>query len=247
MMDDFFHYLDLDEKQVQVFLGLLKSGSVTVSRLAKVTGVPRSSMYFTVEALKAKGLLEEFEVSGVKRVKAAPVKAIGEKLKQKQEGINRAVELFSKTAPELEKMQKRYAITPKCRFYESAQEVQRMYAAVLEEDGWLGVFHPEKVKKHMPRYHYRIPDTIKERGLKTKELLVRCKEADFYRAKYESPKHQIKLLPKGVAIASDIIITESKVYMVAYGEDQIVGTEIQSPELAQTQTAFFDGLWAAAA
>ncbi|RJP45781.1 MAG: hypothetical protein C4584_02885 [Armatimonadetes bacterium] len=76
-----------------------------------------------------------------------------------------------------------------------------------------------------------------------KELLVNCKDALEYKKLYASNRHKIVILPRESTFYSDTIITRDKIFLVGYGKDTIVGTEIWNEELAQTQSTFFELLW----
>lgn len=95
----------------------------------------------------------------------------------------------------------------------------------------------------MQAYYHKIPLTIRSNGETAKELLVNCKDAEEYKKLYVSDRHKIAILPKRVTFSSDTIITKDKIFLVGYGQDTIVGTEIWNAELAQTQLTLFGLLW----
>ena len=73
--------------------------------------------------------------------------------------------------------------------------------------------------------------------------MVNCEEAIEYKKLYNNDRHEIKVLDSGVVFASDIIITDNKIFMVGYSESEVAGTEIWNEELAKTQKAVFEIVW----
>ncbi|MBI4129761.1 hypothetical protein HY468_00425 [Candidatus Roizmanbacteria bacterium] len=242
-MDDLFSRFGLNTKETAAFLELVRLGASPVSIWAKHAGINRSSMYVLLERLEKDGLVTTFTHKGIQNVEAIPMVELTALLNDQEESLLNTQSLLKKRLPELQALEKTHAITPKVRFYEGSRRVETMYEEVLKEPSFKAFFHPERVKTSMPEYFHKIPQTLKARGGRAQELLIRCKEADEYRQTYQSDKHQIALLPKNVTFSSDTIITKQKIYLIGYGEQDVVGTEIWNEELAQTQSVIFDLVW----
>lgn len=151
--------------------------------------------------------------------------------------------MFDKHLPELSALQKNNPITPKVQFFEGVNRVEMMYEEVLKESSFCSFFHPGRVKAIMPEYFHKIPEMLKKRKGRARELLVACKEALKYRDTYASDRHEIRILKKSVAFSSDTIITKEKIFLVGYTATDTVATEIWNRELADTQRAVFDMVW----
>ncbi len=242
-MNELFARLGLSEKETTAFLELIRLGAKPISVWARHAGVNRSSMYVVLERLAKLGLVTTFIHKGVRHVHAIPVAELSVILNEKEEVISNTRALLKKSLPQLQSLEKSYGITPKVRFYEGIHRVEMMYDEVLKEDSFKAFFHPGRVKAIMPEYFYKIPETLRRRGGKAQELLVRCREAEEYINSYRTDRHRIALLPKEIAFSSDTIITKQKIYLVGYGAKDVVGTEIWNEELAQTQSVIFDLVW----
>jgi len=242
-MQTLLQKLGLDPKESRTCLKLLELGAQPVSVLAKNVGIPRPTMYLVLESLKKKGFIEDFERMGIKYVRAIPAKNFPDILRRRESEIATTRELLETHFPELEKLENHLSITPKVRFFEGAREVEKMYDEVCQQSEFCAFFDPYLVKKFMPRHYFRIPEELKRRGGTARELLVDGDDAREYRDRFHSKKHQIHLLPAQIQFPSDTIITKTKIFMIAYGEAEIVATEIQSPSLAKTQKVWFDELW----
>lgn len=242
-MKALFDQMGLKQKERDTFLRLLELGAQPVSVISKHLGIPRPSMYLILESLRKKGFVEEFERDKVKYAKCIPVKNMPSIIDARKRALDETAQVLEKSLPELESLENKLSITPKVRFLEGKEGVRRMYEQILKEPEFWACFNPEMVKKLMPEYHHKIPQTIRENGGKVRELLVDCEEAHEYKKSYESSHHEIKILPKGTTFSSDLILCKDKMYMIAFGEKQISATEMVSPSLVETQKALFELLW----
>ncbi|QQG44243.1 MAG: hypothetical protein HYW86_05285 [Candidatus Roizmanbacteria bacterium] len=238
-----FTQLNLDEKETGAFLELVKIGASPVTKWARHAKVNRTSMYVILERLLTTGLVSTFIHRNVRHVQPIAVSKIITLLDQKKKEIETTKSIFNMQLPELLTLEKTNAITPKVQFYEGQLRVETMYEEVVKEKSFCAFFHPERVKTMMPEYYHKIPQALKKNGGTAKELLVNCKDAAEYKKLYESDRHAIAILPKGIMFSSDTIITKDKIFLVGYGKDTIVGTEIWNRELAQTQSTLFELLW----
>lgn len=242
-MNDIFSQFHLDEKETAAFFELVKLGASPVSVWAKRAGINRSSMYVIADRLIAAGVVTLFAHQGVMHAKPMPVADLPGILERKCGEIGEAKAILVSRLPELAKLEATHAIRPTVQFYEGPARVALMYEEVVKESSFVSIFHPGRVKAMMPEYFHKIPEAIKANGGKAKELLVRCKEAVGYKRLYTSAKHAISILPERVTFFSDTIITKQKIYLVGYGKDTVIATEIWNSELAQTQSVLFDLLW----
>lgn len=242
-MKDIFAQFNLDEKDTNAFMELVKLGASPVSVWAKYAGINRSSMYVVLDRLVAAGVVTLFAHRGVMHAKPLPMADIPKLLDQKRREVDEAKAILVSRLPELSKLESTHAIKPTVQFYEGPIRVAAMYEEVLKEPSFVSIFHPGRVKSMMAEYFHKIPLTLKARGGHARELLVASKEANEYKRLYASDKHKIEILPRSVTFSSDTIITKDKIYLVGYGKDTVVGTEIWNSELAQTQSVLFELLW----
>lgn len=242
-MNDLFSRLGLSVKETETFTKLLTLGAQPISVIAKQMGMPRSSMYFIVEKLKEHQLIEEFDQTGIKYVKCIPAKDIADVLKAEERNIKQTLLLLEEKLPALQALESTLSVTPKVKFSEGKDAVMKMYESLAQEKELFAFFNPETVKHMMPAYLNIIHETVLEHGSRAKEIAVDCTEARTYKRKFQSTRHQIKILPKGATFLSDCIICEERICMISYGENQIAAIEIFSKTLASTQRTVFEQLW----
>src|SRR3989338_4232289 len=225
-MKALFQNLGLTHKEQEVFIKMLPLGAQPASVIAKHVDVPRTSAYVVLERLKQLNLVEEFTRNGISYFKCIPVADIADLLKAQSRKIRQTLIVFKETLPGLMKLENKLSITPTVKFFEGKKAVMKLYEDVLKENEFCAFFNPKLVKKIMPEYYYKVAQTIQARGGKAREMILACPEAVEYQELFNSSRHQIKILPARAVFSSDTIITESKIYMISYGEREVCGTEI---------------------
>lgn len=240
-----FQKIGLSAKESHAFLELVQLGSCPVSVWAKHSKINRSSMYVLLNRFESLGLITSFVHQGVKHVQAVAMAELPAILFDKQQKIEQTRELFVKNLPDLQKLEKNHNLIPKIVFYEGRKKVEMMYENAIKEGSFKSFFNPKKIKEYLPEYFYKIPESIKSGKKTAKELLIDCEEAREYQKIYSSNKHEIKILNSNIQFSSDIIITDEKIFLVGYSDNDVVATEIWNKELAVTQSVIFDMVWSA--
>lgn len=238
-----FTQFNLDEREIGSFLELVKLGASPVSKWARRAKINRTSMYVLLERLSKTGLVSTFIHRNVLYAQPIGVSRILALLDDKKKEIESTRSILNSQLPELLALEKTSSIMPDVQFFAGKHRVGAMYEEVVKESSFRAFFHPTRVKVNMPEYFHKIPLAIRKNGGRAKELLVNCKEAEEYKKLYASARHHIAILPKGVVFSSDTIITKQKIYLVGYGRDTVVATEIWNEELAKTQSVIFDLVW----
>ena len=140
-MDALFSRLGLTAKEAQTFLKLLPLGAQPVSVVAKHAGVPRSSMYFVIDRLKSRGLVEEFERAAVKYVKCIPVKDTADLLRTEERTIAQTIEVLEAKLPALQALENTLSVTPKVKFSEGCEAVMKVYESLSREKEFCTFFN----------------------------------------------------------------------------------------------------------
>lgn len=236
--------LGLQQKEAETFLKLLQLGAKPVSVVAKFVGLPRSSMYFTLDRLKELQLIEEFERSGIKYVRCIPVRDIALLLQAKERKLKSAMQLLQEQMSQLELMENKLSVTPTVRFVEGKEAVLRMYLAEQSQwnKEWCTIYNPATVK-HIAPTMLNPKTYVGDKG-SSKEIIVDCPEAQEWMKNFTGDaRAAFKVLPKSTHFDSDISISEDTIYMVSFGENQAAGIVIVHRQLADQMRSMFQALW----
>jgi sugar-specific transcriptional regulator TrmB len=243
-MKNLLKQLGLRTKEQDIFLTLLGLGAQPISIVAKRSSIPRSSMYSILERLESLELIQSFERRGVRYVQTIPIQELKIVLQRRQQRLDQTIATLKQHLPELEKIQNQFRVAPQVKLYEGVTEVERMYEQIIgQEKEFCGLFNPAALAQFSEYYLDALPKQLKKLGGKARELLIDSPEAQEYREKYHNGRHQIFLLPKTIKFQSDMIITEDKIFLVSFGDQQVAGTLLINVDLAKTQKVLFEEMW----
>lgn len=244
-LDHLFEQLGLTPKEIQTFMKLLELGAQPVSVVAKYVGLPRSSMYFTLDKLKEIGLVEEFERSGVKYMRCVSLEDVGGVFERRQRQLQAALEEFQERLPQFAAIANTLSVAPTVRFIEGVEAVRRMY---LQEQtqvnkDWRALYNPDVLRQIVPEM-FEQKNYHGDKG-QIREVLVDSPVARTWRDTCKiDPTMFVKLLPEAVTFETDISVSEDRIYMMSVKEDQAAGIAIVHPQMAHQMRMLFDMLWA---
>lgn len=124
MLEKDLEKLGLDEKESKVYLALLELGEANIQRIAKKSGVKRTTVYDIIESLKEKGLLSS--VTRHKKIlySAEDPRTLEEKLEEKKHTLRRILPELLSIANALDKK-------PRIRFFEGIEGIKEVYKDAL--------------------------------------------------------------------------------------------------------------------
>lgn len=244
-MNELLKKLGLNHKEAKAFLKLMELGAQPVSAWAKQCGVPRPTMYLVLESLKAKRLIEVFERFGITYARTLAAAELENVLNQQAAELEQTRSLLKQSLPELEKLENRLSLTPTVKFHEGAKAVAQMYEQIISQGHkeFCAMFSPEALKTALPKYFDLIPEQLVKRKTKMREIITDSITGRQYQESHQSKQHLIKRFPAGVDFPADTILVPNQVFLIAYGQNQITATEINSSAIYQAQKTIFEELW----
>jgi sugar-specific transcriptional regulator TrmB len=197
--------LGLDEKEVQVYLCLLKTGSTTASRISKETDIDRATCYRYLDSLINKGLVSYFIQNNIKYFQAAHPEKILRDLKEKKSE-------FEKILPELISLSDIPKEETTAEVYKGEEGIKtilreilrnRQDHLVLGDDGHFQEIFPVFFKQFINECKRK---RIKESILCTKSVFNKVK-------KFEYSYSTTKMLPNGNPLPTTTLIYGDKIVL----------------------------------
>lgn len=227
----------LTENEAKVYLAALELGETSVYRLAKKSGVKRTTTYLAVESLKEKGLMSGYSRNNVMLCYAENPRKLEEILEEKKRNIHRIM-------PELLAFTNLIDKKPKIRFWEGDEAYKEVFKDVLKypDAEMLGTFN----ENFFNYGDYFVDHFIPER--KRKKIWARFLFHDNPRLrKLKHREHELFL--KSKLVSSDhfkieiemVIYGQDKIGFVSYNEDMAV--IIESQKIHNTLKSFFEVIW----
>ena len=236
--------LGFSEKEIKVYLALLKNGSSSVRTLAKNSGINRGTTYDILKSLKESGLVSYYHKDTKQFFAAEDPSALNKTLEQKIENLKEVKQNLIHIIPELKSLFNKTGDKPVVKYYEGFSGVKVVLSDVLETaessaEKMYYVFSSSAIKEYLYKGK-AFPNFTKERvrrkikvraiGVGHKGTVAELSERKSLHAKKSSPTY-ILIYPGKVAMIS---VNSSK---------QPLALIIEDEALFKTQQQLFNFIW----
>jgi len=229
-----FQKLGLDEKEIKVYLSLLRHGSITASKISKETDIDRATCYRYLDSLINKGLVSHVIQNNVKYFQAAHPEKILKDLKEKETE-------FEKILPDLINLSSLPKEETTAEVYKGKEGLKTVLREILRnKQDHLVLGDEGHFQDLLPIFFEQFVNEckrnkIKERILCTKSVFEKVKKFDY---KYST----IKILPEGNSLPTTTLIYNDKIVLFNWElpNNAIV---ISDKNLTQTYRSHFELLW----
>jgi len=240
--------LGLTDKEIKIYLSLLKHGEFTPLELSRATQINRSTIYRILERLKELGLAEE--ILDQHRIKARATRP--EKLElliaQKQAELDQLKKEMPGVVEQLSVIKDSPSAATKVVYFRDKKGLQQMLWNMLKAKNehlgygyadWnlgLGRGFAEKLRQEMINRKIGSREILNNDQIMEMDKWTKVKDYDkFYEGRY---------LPKSVVeINHDTYIYNDVFAFSHFYEGELFGIEIHNKEIAKTQKQIFDLLW----
>lgn len=243
----FLQQLGLTQNESAIYKTLLETGLLSVSEVAKNTGVNRTNVYHVLESLKEKELVEETQTGKKITYRLSDPSYLMSLLEAKKSSLNQASVLADAVLPEINSQFSLTAVKPLVRYYQGAAGLKEIY----------GEIHRSGVKTcYLLRSIYDIDRadtrevidwTIAERKRLGIGIHILAPLDDKSRYRFEQTDKDLNVTRRIVESKylhsnAEILIWGTAVSIVSYKEN-VVATTIYNPDIAQTHKQIFDYIW----
>lgn len=231
----------LSEREAKVYLAALELGETTVDRIAKKSGVKRTTVYLEVESLKTKGLLSTINKGKKAYLFAEDPRILERKLEEKKEALQKSLPGILALANFIDKK-------PQIRFFESKEGVKEVlkdilrypnaivfswisedYVRYFNEDFFINYFIPGRVKNRIGA------QTIAPENKFIREVIGKTAEGSIRKVRFV-PSENFNL-----SIEMHIY-GKNKVGILSCAEE--IGLIIESQKIHDSLKSIFEAQWA---
>ncbi len=235
-------FIGFSEKEVFVYLALLKLGKGTVTQISRKAGINRPTGYHILSSLEGKGLVRISGKEPKQEYVAESPDQIEKLLSEKIEKDQSYIEEARKVIPELKSMHN-VADRPKILFYEGKEGLEKVYEDTLTSHETIRAYaNVNEMHKALPNY---FPEYYKRRT--KKGIFIRAifpaNETGFERAKEDTNEaRESAVVPaEKYNFSPEINIYDNKVMIASWKEK--LGIIIESAEIADAMKKAFELAW----
>lgn len=226
--------LGFDEKEVKVYLAIIKSGDSPALKISQETRIDRTTIYDILERLISKGIVSSYIKNKSKHFSTLSPEKLLYYFKEKYSSLENIL-------PELNKITNQTAESVKCELFTGKEGLKTISKDIVnnakrylvigirrEYEEILGFFNEQAI--------------LKLNKLRAKERAIVEKDAKFVKLKYS----QYRYLSKKLLSPITTLIYENNVIFFIWQEPYFA-VRIESETLAKAQTEYFRILWKYAA
>jgi sugar-specific transcriptional regulator TrmB len=232
--------IGLTENEAEVYLTSLSLGPTTILKIAKSSGIRRTTVYSVVETLKGKGLMH-IKPAGLKQLYVAEHP---DRLDSIVESKKRNLE---KLLPEFTALYNLKGGESTVKYYEGLGAVKNIYETILEPmkpgDDYLVISDLEKffLKTDQKYFEGFLDKRVKSR-VKARLIATDTERARYMKKFAKNMNHEIRILPKGTKLSVDTMIVPQKVTI--FNLDQpISAVSLENKAMIEMHKELFEIIW----
>lgn len=228
----------LNELEANVYLAVLELGESTVLPIAKKAGVKRTYCYDILSSLANKGLVSYVQKNNRRRYQALDPKKMRVLLKSRFEN-------FQEALPQLASLYKTSG-KPKVSFYEGKNGIISIYEQLRNTNKVDSISSPAHIESSLGDWWKNFSTKILlAKKLTIRELIPFGNTKAYYHSFFKKPYHQLRFIPKGINLTTDMMLFENKLALISYGAN-LHAVVIEDSSIVDTQRALFEIIWKAA-
>ncbi len=239
--------LGLDEDEAKVYLDVNFYGESSVVQICKRLNIPRTTIYRICEKLVYRKFAEWVVSDNGKKIKAVKPKNLDFLIKESEAEL-------SNLKHSLKFLQRNLQITqnvPKTevRYYSGKEGIKQMMWNALKAKketfgysifGRIEVVGKDFIEKYNKEFKLR---NLRDRVVINKQQLPRLYEFVEKGSLHENTKN-IRIIDNNLFYVSGDTMIYNNVYAISFWKHgEVVGVEIENPEIAKIQKGIFETLW----
>lgn len=231
--------MGLSENESKVYLGAISLGQTTILKIAQTAQLKRTTVYAVTESLKQKGLIH-IEEKGMKRVYVAEDPKKLEVLLE-----NRKKELIE-LLPAFSSLYKLKESDSVIRLYEGFESIKTAYNMMIDDMNphgeYLVLADQETWYNQDPKFFQEFMERRARLPIKIRMLLQDSPKAREHQKFAKNYNLDIKILPKGTNLNTDLVITPEHV-MIQQLHQPLFALVIDNKSIIQMHKESFEIMW----
>ncbi len=229
----------LSPDEASVYLASLSLGPTTVLKVARATGIKRTTVYSVIDALKERGLMR-VELHGLKQWYAA------ENPEKLFSLLQRRKDIFQSRLPEFFALYKLQGTESVLKYYTGIPAMQQAYMATLEEirphQAYLVIANQEKWHNLDDTFAIAYTEARAKLPIETRLLLQDSPTARMYEKLEKNYHQETKILPAGNPLNVDTVLLPEKL-VIAELTPPYTTLVIENKSVVELHREMFEMLW----
>lgn len=233
--------LGFSDKQIKVYLELLRLGPSSVRKLAEITGLNRGTIYEVLKDLQEKQVINYYNKDTKQYFVAEDPEKLQDLVARESVAISEVAKKLDDFIPELKSLYNKDGERPVARYFEKS-EIKKILEEVLEicesiDEKEYRIYSAAGIREYLYQDFETFSDVRVSKGIKVK--VIACGEGGELRGFDER-----KFLPAVPEKPTYILIYPGRTaYISLNAQGEMVGVVIENEGVSATQKLIFDALW----
>lgn len=229
----------LNESEIKVYLALLELGETNISRIAKKSGIKRTTTYLVMDSLGGKGLVNVFKKKNKAVFYAEDPRKIQEIMEDRKKSIDRIM-------PELLAFTNVIDKKPNIRYFEGRDGIKDLFKDILKypDQEVLEMYSESYAQDFEEKFfsEYFTPERVAKK-IWVRAILPNNEIIRKLAASNETQLRKIKLLkPEEYNIKIELnIYGKNKISIISFKEE--IGLIIESERIYESMKNIFELMW----
>ncbi len=222
-----------DEKEIQVYLSLLKIGETTATKISRETKIERTLVYYIVEKLINRGLVSFKLKNNVKYYSASNPEKILDEIREKEKS-------FLKVLPFLEQIRKQaYEEDVRVDIYKETAGLKAVMNDMFKRArDFLVLGEQGQIQKHYPIIYQQYLRKLKDTKIKEKVII----REDLRGKIWKSKNSEFRYISEDLLSPTTTLIYDDKI-LITLWEKPMFNILITSKKVADSFRSYFNHFW----
>lgn len=227
------------QNEALLYSHLLENQDTPAYAVSQKTGIPRTTVYKTLESLSKQGFVSSWIKNGVRHFSAENPETLHRLLKSKEHSIEQAL-------PEMMDLFNLRTTHPSSKLYEGKEGVKQVFEQLLETINHrkikqIYVFSDNNITEQIPKYYKEWRERKNKTGTFTYLIVPNgTPMTDDYKS-YET--RETRIMPESFPFEGGVNIVGSFVAFFSFKNNQLYAVTIDSPIITEMMTKFFMYIW----
>lgn len=231
--------LGFGENEAEVYLFLLSNKDIPAYRIARETGIPRTTVYKTLDDLGKRGFVTSWLKNSVRHYSPESPKRLQELIKMKEDTLE---EIF----PNLLDLFNTNTVYPTAKLYLGKEGVKQVFEILLENIqkrklNKLYVYSDFQLTEQFPKYFHDW--RIRKNQTKAFTNLIVPSGTPLTEEYSSNEYRETRIMPKEFSFLGSVDITGPLVAFFSFKDKELYSILIESPIVAEMLTKFFSYIW----
>jgi len=227
------------QNEAQLYSHLLENQDTPAYDISQKTGIPRTTVYKTLESMKKQGFVSSWIKNGVKHFSVENPEILRRQLKTKEQHIEGVF-------PEMMNLFNLRLTHPSAKLYEGKAGVKQVFEQMFEiikqqRLKRIYVFSDDNIIKQIPDYYRQWRDRKDKLGTFTQLIVPNGTPITNDFKSYET--RETRILPESFPFEGGIDIIGSLVVFISFKNNQIYAVTIDSIIISEMMVKLFTYIW----